>query len=113
MQNEILLLPIVAALFLLLTVSGCSGTLGTKSIKTTTDIPAEMFECEAPGVRPKGETIMESDVARYINSLEFSNKDCRTRLKEVQILIKCSNDKSCKVDHLISLLALANDKPRR
>jgi hypothetical protein len=114
MQNRVLILPMIAAIFFIGTMlSGCSTPLGTKVIRTNVDIPVETFNCEAPGVRPSGEIIMESDVARYVNSLEFAEKDCRTRLKEVQVLIKCANEPTCDPKLLTELLAVAKPEGQR
>lgn len=96
-----------ALCFVLIAMTGCSHLTGTKAIKTRLDIPAETFECELPTQRPSGDKIMESDVARYINSLEFSQKDCRTRLKEVQVLLKCANEPKCDPKIMVELLAVA------
>lgn len=107
-QSKLLVLPIVGVIFLLGSIlSGCTQPLGTKVIKTKIDIPVETFNCSSPGVRPSGDMILESDVARYVNSLEFAEKDCRTRLKEVQVLIKCSNEPNCDPKLLTELLAVA------
>jgi hypothetical protein len=108
MQDKFLVFPVLGAIFFVGTLlSGCTSVVGHKTIKTTVDIPAETFECEAASLRPSGDKIMESDVARYINSLEFAEKDCRTRLKEVQVLIKCSNEPKCDPKLLTELLAVA------
>lgn len=107
-------LPVVAGLFFLLTaLSGCAHFTPSKSIKQRIDIPAETFECELPSQRPSGDKIMESDVARYINSLEFSQKDCRTRLKEIQVLLKCANEPKCDPKIMVELLAVAKPPQSR
>lgn len=110
-SNKVFLMPMVAVLaFVSIVLAGCSPSVITNSLKIKLDIPAETFQCEAPSIRPSGETIMESDVARYINSLEFSQKDCNTRLKEVQVLIKCANEPKCDPKLLTELLAVAKPK---
>lgn len=96
-----------------LILGGCAHNTVTKSIRTKVDIPAETFTCDKPDTRPSGDKIMESDVARYINSLEFAEKDCRTRLKEVQVLIKCSNEPDCNPALLTELLAVAKEPRAR
>lgn len=111
-NNKIFLVPMVAALgFVTIVLAGCSPSVITKGFRTKVDIPEETFQCELPSARPSGEDIMESDVARYINSLEFSQKDCNTRLKEVQVLVKCANEPKCDPELLTELLAVA--KPKR
>lgn len=105
MLNKLLFIPIITGALL---VSGCAHKISFKPIKTRLDIPAETFQCAQPTTRPKGDKILESEVARYINSLEFSQKDCLTRLKEVQVLIMCSNESDCNPNVLIELLRVAN-----
>ena len=92
-----------------MSLSGCITQDKTRVIKSTIDIPEETFNCSKPDPRPSGDNIMESDVARYINSLEFAEKDCRTRLKEVQVLMKCAKEPTCDPKLLTELLAVAKD----
>jgi hypothetical protein len=113
-ENRVFLIPMVAALcFVSIVLAGCSSPVLHKSLKTKVDIPAETFECDVPTNRPSGERIMESDVAKYINSIEFAHKDCRTRLKEVQVLLKCANEPKCDPKLLVELLAVAKPEKSR
>lgn len=107
MKNKLLIL--LAIPFLL---TAC-GTTSPDTIYThrDIDIPDAMFTCEDNGVRPSGANIMESAVATYINSLEFSNKDCRIRLRELQVLIRCLNDDNCSPDYLYELIELYRSTP--
>jgi hypothetical protein len=107
MTNRLLVLPIIAVVFFMgALVSGCSKP-GIESVPTKIDIPAETFQCGEAIERPSGEGTMESDVARYINSLEFNEKDCKRRLKEIQILLECGNNPKCDIPTLVKLLAVA------
>jgi hypothetical protein len=113
-SNLIGLAPFVGGMFLLLALlSGCSTTPDTQVIKTQLNIPEQMFQCEEAGVRPSGEVIMESEVARYISTLEWSQKDCKTRLKEVAIIVKCFNDTDCNVDKLAEYMGLVRETKQR
>jgi hypothetical protein len=108
----IAILPILAASFLLITLSGCSSIISKPSVQPI-NIPTEKFQCEEPLPRPTGDVIMESQVAKYINSLEYTTKDCKTRLKELQVIVKCYNDPKCDVKTLINYIGLADDPKAR
>lgn len=113
-QNKLSFLPAISGLMLLVVIlSGCSPKVSFEPVKSTVDIPADVFNCKDPIVRPSGDNIMESDVARYINSLEFSQKDCKTRLKEVQVLIECSKKPNCDPKILADLLRVADPSSSR
>lgn len=110
-MNNISTLPVVAAIsFLGAMLTGCSnsGSDIHSTTRTKVDIPAAMFSCADSIANPTGDIIMESQVARYINSLEFVKKDCKMKLKEVQILINCHNDSECKLDELVKTLTVAS-----
>jgi hypothetical protein len=76
-------------------------------------IPAAHFQCENPTERPVGSPIMESQVAKYIASLEKTVPDCKYRLKEIQIIIDCFNDKKCDPNSLMKGLEVADQRPKR
>ena len=114
MQSKwISFLPLIGGAFLILTLSACSLTPDTKVVKTRFDLPPQMLQCEDAGARPEGEVIMESEVARYITSLEFSNKDCKTRLKEIGVLVKCFNEPDCNVDKVAEYMGLVREQKQR
>lgn len=112
-NNWISFLPVVACCFMVLALSGCQHKVVTDTIKTQFNPPPSYFSCEEAGKRPTGETIMESQVAKYIGDLEYSNKDCKTKLKQLNILVKCFNDSKCDVDKLAQYLGLVADPPKR
>lgn len=112
-DNWIAFLPILGAIFLLFALSGCAGRTPIQTIKTPLNIPTQMYQCDDAGLRPKGETIMESEVARYISNLEASNKDCKIKLKELSIIVSCYNDKDCNVDKLTQYMGLVSDEHKR
>jgi hypothetical protein len=107
MELKKLFTPVILGLFLL---TGCTTTKLTP-IKPALIIPPQMLQCESAGPRPKGEVIMESEVARYIANLEWANKDCKTRLREIAIIVNCYNDKDCNVDRLAQYMGLV--RPER
>lgn len=107
------ILPIIAASFFLITLSGCAGKVVLQPVPTPISIPADNFKCEDSLPRPKGDIIMESQVGKYIASLEYSNVDCKTKLKQLDVLIKCYNDKKCNVDTLVKYIGLAEPKKAR
>lgn len=113
-HNSIFLaiLPVLASLFLLFALSGCSHIV-TRSTHPNLEIPEQMFTCEDSGVRPNGDKIMESQVARYISGLEFSNKDCKSKLKQINIIVKCYNDKNCDLDKLIEYMGVVDKVKER
>lgn len=88
------LLTILTAMVL---VTGCTHTV---TLNTPIQIPHDKYICIDSDPRPHGETILESQVAKYIASLEHSNLDCKTRLEEIHKIIDCFNDKACKVESL-------------
>jgi hypothetical protein len=105
---------VFSGLFLILSLAGC-GIVPTRvqTINTPINIPAEKFQCEQAEPRPTGAVIMESQVAKYINSLEFAKKDCDVRLKELQIIVQCYNDPKCNVDSLLKYIGVVDaSKPR-
>ena len=107
MHNSILFsaLPILASIFLLVALSGCL-TIHTVNTHPNLNVPEQWYDCESSGSRPQGDKIMESEVAKYINKLEFKNKDCRLNLKKIHILVNCYNDKKCNVDKLAEYMGL-------
>lgn len=50
---------------------------------------------------------MESQVAKYVASLEATIPDCKLRLKELQAIITCFNDRECDPPSLMKGLAVA------
>lgn len=106
--------PMIAGAFLIFALSSCSVLpKRVEVVRPNFVIPPQMLECDDGTPRPNGEQIMESDVARYISGLEFSKKDCKTRLKEISIIIKCYNDKDCNVDKLAEYMGLVRDTSKR
>jgi hypothetical protein len=103
------LLPVLGFAFMMLSLNGCAGRVQTEVIRPPLNVPEQMYQCENSTPRPKGETIMESDVAKYIAGLEFSNKDCKLRLKELSVIIKCYNDKDCNIEKLIEYVGLIRE----
>jgi hypothetical protein len=98
-----------------LALSGCFGVGKTRveTIKTPFVVPPSFYVCDDSGPRPQGEIIMESQVARYIALLEASTKDCKTRLKMLQVLVKCHNDPKCDVDKVAEYIGLVSpSKPQ-
>ena len=71
------------------------------------NIPAAQYQCENPTTRPTGDIIMESQVAEYVASLEATIPDCKLRLKELQAIITCFNDRECDPPSLMKGLAVA------
>lgn len=106
-------MPVLASLFLLVALSGCATRTKTDTLKTQIHIPPQSFVCEDSGPRPQGTPIMESQVAKYITELEYSNKDCKTKLKELKILITCYNDSNCNVDKIAEYIGLVNEAKER
>jgi hypothetical protein len=113
MNKYIAWLPLVGAIFLIFSLSACATSKGTDVIKPQLQIPPQMLVCEDSGPRPQGEVIMESEVARYISNLEFSNRDCKTRLKEISIIVKCFNDPKCNVDTLAEYMGLVRETKQK
>lgn len=68
-----------------------------------------MLTCEEPTLRPSGDVIMESEVAKYIASLEKTIPDCKLRLKEIRVILECYNDKECDVKSLMKGLTVARE----
>jgi hypothetical protein len=107
MNNKLLaLLPVMGFVFMMFAISGCAPTPHAAVIRPPLTIPPQMFQCEDAGPRPKGKVVMESEVSRYIANLEYANKDCKTQLKELSVLVKCYNDPKCNVDNLIEYIGL-------
>lgn len=94
----------------LILLAGCAGKTPPIVVKPDFIIPPQMLQCENTGNRPSGEVIMESDVAKYIAGLEFSNKDCKLRLKEISILVKCYNDPACNIDKLVEYMGIVREE---
>jgi hypothetical protein len=109
MNKWIPLLPVLGFIFLAFALNGCAGRVHTEIVRPPLVIPEAMFSCEDSTTRPKGEIIMESEVAKYVASIEFANKDCKERLKELAVIVKCYNDKDCNVDKLIEYAGLIRD----
>lgn len=104
---------VITWLFLAGSLMGCATSRipEVQYIKREISIPEHMFRC-GDGVdesRPVGETIMESQVAKYITTLEFVNKDCKLRLQELKILIDCANDDQCNVDTVAKYIGLVRE----
>jgi hypothetical protein len=111
MDNRFLaLLPVLGFIFMMVSLTGCAGKEHVEVIRPPLNIPAGMYQCEDSTPRPSGEVIMESEVARYIASVEYSNKDCKLRLKELSIIVNCYNDKDCNVDKLIEYAGLIREE---
>lgn len=106
-------LPLVGGVFLIFALSACSTTPDTQVIRPSFNIPPQMLQCEEAGLRPSGKVIMESEVARYITSLEYANKDCKTRLKEISILVKCFNEPDCNVDKVAEYIGVVREQKQR
>jgi hypothetical protein len=113
MDRWLALLPVVGFCFMMLALSGCAGRVHTEIVRPPLNIPEQMYQCEASGNRPSGEVIMESEVARYIATLEYATKDCNLKLKELSIIVKCYNDKNCNVDKLIEYAGLIRQEKLR
>jgi hypothetical protein len=112
-DNWIAFLPILGAIFLVLSLAGCAGKSHIETVRPPLNIPPQMYQCDDAGLRPKGTKIMESEVARYIVALESSNKDCKTKLKELAVVISCYNEKDCNVDKLVQYMGLVGDEKKR
>lgn len=95
---------------LALSLTGCS-TVQTVFKNQQINIPVATFSCEEPIARPSGDPIMESQVAKYIASLEKTVPDCKMRLEEIQQIIICYNDRKCDVPSLMKGLAIADRHP--
>lgn len=106
------LLPAISGLFLFLVLTSCSTLTDTQVLRTPLNLSPEHFICEENGVRPRGENIMESEVGRYISSLEFANLDCRTKLSVIRVIIECHNDPQCNVEHLVRYIGLVPQPER-
>lgn len=117
MNDRLMILPVIAAVFFLgIMLTGCKTTgdiEANSAFKTKLDIPKEFFICEDATSRPEGLVIMESKVAKYVNSLEFVVKDCKSRLKGAEIIVTCHNDPDCKVEELIKTLTVAQPEIQR
>lgn len=105
------ILPILAGAFMLLSLTGCGlVTTRTEHVQTEIHIPKEKFECGVKNIiRPSGDKIMESEISKYIATLEFSEKDCKIRNKEIEIIIECYNDPKCNIDHLIKYMGVVRE----
>lgn len=101
MNRYVSILPVVACIFMMIALNGCATKVHTEIIKPPLNLPTQVYQCDDATARPKGDAIMESDVARYVASLESVNKNCKVSLKEIKIIIDCYNDKDCNVDKLI------------
>lgn len=110
MNKWLALLPILAFCFMMISLTGCTGRVHTEIVRPPLNIPEQMYQCEDGINRPTGQTIMESEIARYIASIEFANKDCKLRLKELAVIIKCYNDKNCNVEKLIEYVGLIREQ---
>lgn len=108
-NNWLSLTTALAGIFLIIALTGCAGKTHIEPIKSTLTIPPQMFQCVDSGPRPTGNVILESQVARYISTLEFSNRDCKTQLKELQVVVKCFNDPKCDVDKIIEYVGLVEE----
>lgn len=105
---------VIAGCFLVSTIlSGCSTVTKTDYIKHELTVPQHMFQCEEATERPSGEVIMESETARYIASLEYSNKDCKQRLRDLKAVIDCDNNPKCDPDTLSAVLSLVREGKSR
>jgi hypothetical protein len=113
MDNWLSFLTAVSGIFLIFALTGCTHQEHITVVKPPLTISDAMFQCEDSGNRPTGEVIMESEVARYISTLELANKDCKTQLKELQVVIKCYNDKDCNVDKLVEYVGLVRQEKTR
>lgn len=114
MENKYLsFLPVIAGIFLMLAVSGCATKTDTQVINRSFNPPPAMFQCDDSSQRPVGEVIMESEVARYVTSLEYVQKDCKLRLKDMQILVKCFNDPNCNPDNLAEYIGLVREERKQ
>lgn len=113
MDRWLSVLTLVTGAFLIFTLTGCAGRQHVEVVRPSLTIPDNMFQCETGGDRPVGQVIMESQVARYISTLEYANKDCHTQLKELQVIVKCYNDKDCNVDKLIEYVGLVREEAKR
>lgn len=110
MNKWLAFLPVLGFVFMMVSLSSCAGRVHTEVIRPPLNIPPQMYQCEDSTTRPSGEVIMESEVARYIASMEYVNKDCKLRLKELSIIIKCYNDKDCNVDKIIEYAGLIREE---
>lgn len=55
---------------------------------------------------------MESDVAKYISSLEKTIPDCKLSLKKVKVIVECYNDPECDPKSLMRGLEVDTQSPQ-